>query len=638
MHYANYVKELRLDLIMKNIKTKLVINILFAWFGICLAVADLKTESNPKMYEIDTKNQVLKQKQAWSRSTPLLGFRLETIDAKIYSLEKAGKPFVLLFLSTQCPVANQYIPRINRLRQTYPDTEVLGIYSNQEDHVEKIAQHVQRMKINFPVVRDFDSKLAQQIGAMMTPQAFLVNSNGEIFYAGSIDDNRYSNRVKNTYLADAIEEMLAGKRVTISQTKSFGCTIHQTEISSDQITYSRHIAPILQRHCQNCHRPDQVAPFSLLNYQDAKIWSTEIVSYTQKRLMPPWKAAKGYGEFKREKWMEDWEVDLLSDWVESGMIEGNLTDLPIPIIFNDGWSHGYPDLVVEMPTPYDIPAEGEDEYRHFVIPTDFDKDMYVSAFDVKPGNPRSVHHVIIYLDTSGRARELDAEDPQPGYSRFGGTGFDAAGWLGGWAPGIMPSPHPDGTGYLLPKGADIVLQIHYYKTGRVESDLSRVGLYFCDSVDPKQVHVAMAINNSFQIPADNSNYEVVAEWQPETDVYAVSVSPHMHLIGSDMRVTAVSNNGKIQDLIWIKDWDFSWQSIYHFRQPVFMPAGTIVRAVGHFDNSATNPNNPNHPPKTVTWGEKTTDEMFIAFLDVIEAKDFQPKEISTLPLIELTNQ
>ena len=626
----------------RNIKARLVKIVLLAWLGTGLVWAGSGSKvdrfsSNPHFHEIDAKNQVLKQKQISLRTTSLPGLRLETIKAKLYSLEKLSKPFVLLFLSTQCPVANQYIPRLNRLHETYPDTELFGIYSNQEDSVDIIAQHVQKMKITFPVVKDFDSKLAQQIGASMTPQAFLIDRHGEICYFGSIDDNRYSNRVKNTYLVSAIEEMLEGKKILIPKTQSFGCTIHQAEKSTDQVTYTRHIAPILQRHCQNCHRPDQVAPFSLLNYEDAKIWSTEIVSYTQERLMPPWKAIEGYGEFKQEKRMENWEIDLLSKWVESGMEKGNLTDLPIPVVFSNGWTLGQPDLIVKMPASYDVPAEGEDEYRHFVIPTDFEKDMYVSAFDVKPGNRRVVHHVIVYLDTSGRARELDAEDPKLGYARFGGTGFETAGWLGGWAPGIMPSPHPVGTGYLLPKGADIVLQIHYYKTGRVESDLSQVGLYFCKLSDPKQVYVDMAINNRFQIPAGNSNYEVTAEWKPESDVYAVSVSPHMHLIGRDMRVTAVFPNGKKQDLIWIKDWDFSWQSIYYFQQPIFIPVGTVVRAVGHFDNSAGNPNNPNQPPKVVTWGEKTTDEMFIAFLDVIQASNFQPTGISNLSSTKPTN-
>ena len=415
----------------------------------------------------------------------------------------------------------------------------------------------------------------------------------------------------------------------VPQAESFGCTIHFSESSSEEITYARHVAPILQRNCQTCHRPDQVAPFSLLTYQEAKTWSTEIVAYTQNRLMPPWKAAPGYGEFKRERQMQDWEIELLAEWTKNEMLEGKEEELPIPMAFTDEWVLGQPDLIGEMPEAYDVPTDGEDEYRHFIIPTGFGQDMYVSAVDVQPGNSRTVHHVIVYLDTSGRARELDAEDSKPGYARFGDTGFEIAGWLGGWAPGITPSLLPAGTGYRLPQGADIVLQVHYYKTGRIERDRSRVGVYFCKLPDPKPVNIQMAINDEFQIPAGENNYRVEAKWRAEEDVYAISVLPHMHLIGRDIRIEAAFPDDRRQDLIWIQDWDFNWQEVYHFRQPIFMPTGTIVKAVGHFDNSVDNPRNPNHPPQPIGWGEKTTDEMFIAFLDVIRATDYQP-EISDL--------
>ena len=278
---------------------------------------------------------------------------------------------------------------------------------------------------------------------------------------------------------------------------------------------------------------------------------------------------------------------------------------------------------------YDVPADGEDEYRHFIIPTNFGQDMSVSAVDVQPGNSRTVHHVTVYLDASGRARELDAEDSKPGYARFGGTGFEVASWLGGWAPGLTPSLLPAGTGYRLPQGADIVLQIHYYKTGRIERDRSRVGVYFCKLSEPKPVHIQMAINDEFQIPAGENNYRMEAKWRAEKDVYAISVLPYMHLIGRDIRIEATFPDGLTSRPHLDTRLGFQLADVYRFQQPIFMPTGTIVKAVGHFDNSAGNPRSPNHPPQLIGWGEKTTDEMFVAFLDVIRATDYQP-EISDL--------
>ena len=284
-------------------------------------------------YHIDAKNRVIGQPTFQLPTSSFSNLRLKTIDAKLYSLEKLKRPVVLVFTSTQCLVANQYTPRLNQMHQTYPGVALFGTYANQDDSITAIAKHVDKMQIIFPVVKDFDGRLAKRVEATMTPQAFLINQDGQVCYAGAIDDNRYANSVRETYLTDALNQLLEGKQILVPQAKSFGCTIHFSQSSSEEVTYARHIAPILQRNCQICHRPDQVAPFSLLTYQEAKTWSTEIVTYTQNRRMPPWKAAPGYGEFKRERRMQDWEIVLLAEWTESEMLEGKKEELPIPIAF-----------------------------------------------------------------------------------------------------------------------------------------------------------------------------------------------------------------------------------------------------------------------------------------------------------------
>ena len=584
-----------------------------------------------KAHKINQKNNIIEEQADVGLSLdPIPDLTIETIRSELYSIDSLCRKglVVLVFTSTKCPVASQYTQRLNRMNKYYSNASVIGIYSNHEDTVQAIAKHVREMGILFHTVKDFDGKLANQLGATMTPQAFIIDQNRIIRYRGPVDDNRYANRVREKHLQNAIDQLLNDQEITVSQADSFGCTIHFPEEANHTITYARHIAPIIQRNCQSCHRPGQVAPFSLMTYEDSKTWSAEIVSYTQSHLMPPWKPEPGYGNFKRTRRMQEWEIEKIAEWVNSSMPYGNEADLPVPRSFNNSWFLGKPDLLVKMPEPYDVPADGEDEYRHFIIPTNFDQDMYVQAIDVIPGNKKAVHHVIAYLDTTGKARELDAADPKPGYARFGGTGFDAQ-WLGGWAPGVTPNLLPEGTGALLPEGADIILQIHYYKTGRVERDLSQAGLYFSKEADPKRVYVDAAINTEFQIPVGVTKYQVKASWTAKEDVYAITVAPHMHLIGTDMKVDAIFPDGRQQGMIWIKDWDFNWQDSYQYKIPIFMPAGTVVKAVGHFDNSASNPLNPNDPPKPIRWGEKTTDEMFIAFLGVIKAKDFTPKTTST---------
>ena len=536
------------------------------------------------------------------------------------------RPIAFVFLSTSCPLAKRYTQRLNRLHAEFgQDATVLGVFPNHEDSRDAVATHAAKMKFAFPVVKDTSGYLARQLGATMTPQVVVCDSEGVIHYRGAIDDNRYENRVQHRYLHNAITAIRGGNSIKLSETKSLGCSIHFAEVADlGEVTYTQHVARILQDNCQSCHRPDQVAPFSLTNYDEARTWSKEINAYSQARLMPPWKAAKGYGNFKHERRLSDEELKLIDGWVKGGAPEGPAEALPPAPKFSDQWVLGEPDHIVEMPEEYTIAPEGEDDYRHFIVPTDFDRPMFVEATDVIPGNRQTVHHVIVYVDTSGKARELDAADPGPGYTRFGDVGFEPASGLGGWAPGTQPMKTPAGTGFWLPPGADIVLQVHYYRTGVEEKDRTKVGLYFSKHPTPVPIRMGIAINHEFRIPAGEAMHEVKANWTVEEPVYALTVSPHMHLLGKDMKVTATLPDGKVEPLIWIKDWDFNWQGAYEFRKPLLLPKGTKVDVLAHFDNSPANPNNPSSPPKPVGWGERTTDEMCIAFVSYVKAKEWQP--------------
>ena len=391
-------------------------------------------------------------------------------------------------------------------------TPFIAVYPNENDSVDEVKAHVAKSEYTFYIVKDTTGSLARAFGATMTPQTFVVDTARTLQYRGAIDDNRYETRVKHHYLQDVLIATRDGTPVPVQETASFGCTIHFPETAlPDEVTYSEHIAPILQKQCQACHRQGEVAPFTLVDYGDAKAWATEIAVYTQARLMPPWKPALGYGNFKNERRLTDTEIEMIAHWVESGAPAGDLDAVPPAPEFHDDWALGEPDWIAEMPVEYEIEPEGEDEYRQFIIPTNFETDMYVQAVDVQPGNRKTVHHVIAYLDVNGEARKLDAEDPKPGYVTEGtGPGFDSAGTVGGWAPGISPVVLPEGVGYLLPKGADIVMQVHYYRTGHLERDRTRLGLYFSKAENPTKLRIGDAINSDFVVPAGADWYAVTA--------------------------------------------------------------------------------------------------------------------------------
>ena len=583
-------------------------------------------------YTITNKHRVI-QEAALNQNRVPVGTKLPalsftTLDGKTHNVDILTKqgPVVFTFLATECPVAQRYTTRLKRLHAEFPTHTFVAIYANENDSTDEVKAYVTKAEYPFHVVKDETGSLARAFGATMTPQTFVLDTARTLQYRGALDDNRYEPRVKHHYLRDALIATRDGAAVPVQETPAFGCTIHLPETGlSEEITYSQHIAPILQKHCQTCHRQGEVAPFTLADYGDAKAWATEIAEYTQARLMPPWKPAPGYGHFKNERRLTDTEIQTIAHWVDTGTAAGDLNAVPPAPTFHDDWALGEPDWIAEMPVDYEIAPEGEDEYRQFIIPTNFETDRYVQAVDVQPGNRKTVHHVIAYLDVNGEARKLDAQDPKPGYVTEGtGPGFDTAGTVGGWAPGVTPVVLPEGVGYLLPKGADIVMQVHYYRTGHLERDRTRLGLYFSKTENTAKLRIGDAINSDFVVPAGAEWYAVTAHETFKRDVYLLATMPHMHLIGRDMRLVATTPEGIKHDLIWIQDWDFNWQDIYHYRAPLFFPAGTRVELVAHFDNSAENPANPNDPPVPVGWGEKTTDEMCIGFLYYVKASEFSP--------------
>ncbi|MSR66965.1 MAG: ascorbate-dependent monooxygenase [Pedosphaera sp.] len=378
-------------------------------------------------------------------------------------------------------------------------------------------------------------------------------------------------------------------------------------------TFSKDIAPILFKHCANCHRVGEVGPFPLLTFEDAHKRAKTLATVVEKRLMPPWKAEDGPVAYHDNPRLSDGQIAIIKNWVAAGTPEGNRADLPATPKFSTGWQLGQPDQILQMSQEFNINSEGRDVYQCFVIPTGSTENQYISAVEVRPGNRSVVHHVIAYTDTTGNGRKRDATTIEPGYRTFGGPGFFGAEWLDGWAPGKNPRHLPPGHGMLVPKGADIILEVHYKKSGKAETDQSQIGLHFCKDKVDKRVRVHSHAHGNLRIPAGEAHHSVTNIYTVPAAVTLLAVWPHMHLIGREMTVTAALPDGKMQPMVRVTDWDFNWQLGYHFKEPLKFPARTKITLKASYDNSENNPANPSRPPKYVRWGEQTTDEMCIAF-------------------------
>jgi hypothetical protein len=407
-----------------------------------------------------------------------------------------------------------------------------------------------------------------------------------------------------------------------------------------QFTYAREISRIFQAKCQQCHRPNDIAPFSLDSYEAARTWAEDIKRVVSRRIMPPWKPVPGYGSFRDSYGLTDEERDQIIRWADDGAPFGLDSDLPEPLPGRGDWILGEPDLVLEMPEAY-TPPRGKDMYRCFVLPAGADATRYVSAADILPGDRSIVHHVILYLDTSGVAEQLDAADPEPGYTCFGGPGTPAAAdpgggsplslissllangmALGGWAPGARPRHLADGIGMALPANARVVMQVHYYARGRTAEDRTKAGLYFAKSKVERRllfvpilpIDIRGRINMTIPAGSERHVIETSLMIPPLFDAHVHNIFPHMHLLGREIKAEVQRPRRDAEPLVFINDWDFNWQGAYAFNEPVALPAFSNVKLSCTYDNSERNPRNPSNPVKTVTWGEGTEDEMCLVFL------------------------
>ncbi|MBX2875648.1 MAG: T9SS type A sorting domain-containing protein [Saprospiraceae bacterium] len=386
-----------------------------------------------------------------------------------------------------------------------------------------------------------------------------------------------------------------------------------------QVNFSEDIAPIIYENCTSCHRPGEIAPFSLTNYEQVAAWGATIRYVTEIQYMPPWKPDRTYSKFVGEKGLTEAEIQLIADWVDAGTPQGDPALAPPLPNFPSGSQLGTPDLVLEMAEDYFIEGNNQDDYRVFVLPTGLTEDREIAAIEFRPGNTRAVHHALIAYDTNGEAAAMDALSPEYGYESFGDFGVPIQGTFTGYTPGIQSLFFPVGIGKTLPAGADLIIQVHYAPLATNETDRSSLNIFFKAEDDPISREVQnMPITPldldggffSFSIPP-NEIKTFHGTKEIEEDISFISVYPHSHYLGKNWELFAVTPQSDTINIIRINEWDFNWQGSYTFDRMKKIPGGSIIHINASYDNTINNPFNPSNPPQTVAWGEGTTDEMYL---------------------------
>ena len=381
----------------------------------------------------------------------------------------------------------------------------------------------------------------------------------------------------------------------------------------DAQNYSEDIAPIIYSKCTNCHRPGEIGPFSLTNYQEVKNWAYTIKYVTAIGYMPPWKPDIHYQNFQKENVLTTEQIQDIADWVDKGMPQGDPSKEPQLPTFPTGSQIGKPDLVLSFSQSYTHKGNGKDEYRYFVIPTNLTEDKNLIALEMRPGNKKIVHHTLFWADNTGKARQEDAKTPEYGFSNSP-SGVLTGNQLPGYVPGQKPNVYSNGMSQVLPKGSDLVLQMHYAPTSLDETDSSTINLFFAKNPAPRQVYSKILlptdlVNGPFIIaPGAKPNFHAV--YKVPVKVSLLGIWPHCHMLGKKWEVYAKLPDGSTINLIRINEWDFNWQGGYYFNSLIVLPPDTEIHAYCSYDNTEDNPTNPNNPPKYVTWGEGTADEMF----------------------------
>jgi peroxiredoxin len=549
-------------------------------------------------------------------SRKIAALSLPDFRGRIWSLEdfQDQRLLVVAFLGTECPLATLYAPRLADLATEYGPRGVgfVAVNSNMQDSLAEIAAYARRHELAFPILKDLGNKVADQFSAVRTPEVFLLDEERIVRYRGRIDDQYGVGVIRKAPerrdLAEAIDELLAGQPVSVPETQARGCFIGRVRQprADAAVTYANQVSRLLNQRCVECHRPGEIAPFSLTSHEEAVGWAETIAEVVADGRMPPWHADPAHGEFADDRRLSEAERAIIVQWVADGAPEGDPADLPEPPDFPaPGWAlPREPDAVFAIQSePFRVPAEGAVAYQYFVVDSGLTEDKWISAAELLPGNRRVVHHILAFARQPGSRDDSDE----------GG----ARGFLVAYVPGLRPAPYPTGMAKRIPAGSELVFQVHYTPIGSEQLDISHLGLVFADSESVlEEVRTTSATDRNLHIPpgADDHVEEAFSPTSP-LPVKLLSLMPHMHLRGKAFRYELVHPDGGTEILLDVPRYDFNWQTCYRLAEPLTLPPGTRMHCTARYDNSAGNLNNPD-PSATVRWGSQTWEEMMIGYFDI----------------------
>ena len=519
------------------------------------------------------------------------------------------KAYVLVFTSTTCPLVQRYLPTLQGLAKDYAadDVQFIGVNVAEEDSIVAMATQAVRHQIGFPFVKDSGGATARALGVHRTPEAVVLGADKRLRYRGRIDDQYRLGGVRKEPtkrdLKDALDAVLAGQKVMNAETEVDGCPITFSKpYKPKDATFAEQVAPILQKHCWQCHQAGGSAPFALTSYKQASARAEALAEVVAQQRMPPWFASHEFGPFVNRRGLSDEERQIVIDWARSGAAAGDLTKAPAPPKEPDGpWRIPPPDLVLQT-TEFDLPAKGDIPYKFAILPQAFAADTWVQFAQIVPDNPRVLHHCNMAY---GNLLE----------------GFNPNNFITGQVPGGEPMRLDDGTAFRIPKGSVLGLEIHFVATGKPEKCQVSVGLRFPRVVVDKRLQCIQLTDRRFAIPPRAAAYEVTASKVLDRDAVGIALFTHMHLRGKDMTFTAQPPDGKRETLLIVPNYSFSWQVPYIWEQGKKRFAkGTRLECIAHYDNSAFNPYNPD-PSATVRFGLQTYQEMMYGFFFYTEAEE-----------------
>jgi peroxiredoxin len=561
-------------------------------------------------------------------------FELRDLDDVLHTrAEWAGRPAIVLFLIESADADSiEGRTELVKLVRTFEPSGVLflGVVTPSDASGAPASAHANRSRFPFPLLIDSRRGVQRQMGVESAQTAVVLSDDGQILYHGSIARlERLGDRSGDDRALSSLEAALEAVVSNEMPPLTFAGRIHsrlaaepgpESDLANDEITFNKHIAPILWQNCTRCHRPGEIGPFSLLTYRDAAKRAGFLHEVMASGKMPPWKPRAGAGVFLDAARLSANEIEMVRRWVDCGCKPGDPADLPGPPQFREGWQLGQPDLILAPTEAFTIPAAGPDIYRSYSLPMTLDRDVTIKGVEFRPGNRRVTHHSRMYLDVTGDARRRDRDDPAPGFTGwFGSDGRFELPYpgLGAWTPGMTARFGPEGVGRLIGKGSDVVLQVHYHPSGRVETDRSSVGLYFATKPTTKTMAGYTLCTDRIDIPPGEKRHKVILSTRIKADIHLYTVVPHAHHLCREFRLAATLPDGTVEPLLWITHWDMDWQDQYRYVKPVRLPEGTVLTLAAYFDNSADNPRNPNSPPRRVRYGVETKDEMCACHLEFL---------------------